>query len=472
MPHTHYPLDPVLLVDDEEAWLNSLSLTLRSNGITHVRCCSDSRQLLDILAEQSFAAIVLDLIMPHQTGEELLPHIVRAFPDTPVIILTGMDQVEIAVQCMKLGAFDYQTKVAEENRLINAVRRAIEFGQIKRENALLKNHFLQDTLDQPQVFSKIITRNKKMRALFQYMEAIAPSTEPVLITGETGTGKELVAEAIHRLSGRLGLFVPVNIAGLDCSIFADTLFGHQKGAFTGASEPRSGLIAKAANGSLFLDEIGDLDATSQTKLLRLLQEREYLPLGADLAKKTNARMIFATHHTIEHLLNGDSFRPDLFYRLRSHHINLPPLRERVDDLPLLLDFFLKEAAAQQNKVPPSYPPELPTLLSTYHFPGNIRELRSMIYDALSKHRSGTLSLSGFQAFITESRNGQAEAPHSTEALQPYARIPQLPTLKEAGNMLILEALRRTNGNQSMAAEMLGITRQALGWRLKKDKERA
>lgn len=465
-----HPTYPVLLVDDEKAWLNSLGLTLRANGISNIVSCTDSREVLCLLKKQQFSIVVLDLIMPYLSGEELLPEISSLYPELPVIILTGMDQVEIAVKCMRMGAFDYQTKVAENNRLVDSIQRAVDFSELRRENAQLKNLFLSNQLNQPELFTDIVTHNKKMHSIFKYMEAIAGSREPILITGETGTGKELVAKALHTLSNRTGEYVAVNIAGLDDTVFSDTLFGHTKGAYTGAIQTRSGLVAKAANGSLFIDEIGDLENSSQIKLLRLLQENEYLPLGSDVAKRTNARTIFATHKDIAELQNSANFRPDLFYRLRSHHIHLPPLRDRLDDLPILVDHFLAEAAKSQNKKQPAYPTELITLLGTYHFPGNIRELRSMIFDALSKHTSKMLSLDGFKSFIQSSSPLPSQQPSGAEETTPFSDMHQLPTIKEAGDFLVQEALKRANGNQSIAADILGLTRQALGWRLKKMRE--
>ena len=199
MSKNQYPLLPVLLVDDEEVWLHSFSLTLRSAGVNNILTCQDSRQVMDILAKQAISVMVLDLTMPHINGAEILIKAVEEFPHIPVIIISGLDQVETAVNCIKQGAFDYFTKVSEENRLIAGVERAIEVGKLRRENYSLKEHFLEDRLDHPEAFAHIITHNKKMRALFQYMEAIATSCEPVLITGETGVGKELFAKALHKL---------------------------------------------------------------------------------------------------------------------------------------------------------------------------------------------------------------------------------------------------------------------------------
>lgn len=463
-----YPPLPVLLVDDEEAWLNSFGLTLRSVGITNILTCNDSRQVMDLLRQQPVGVLVLDLTMPHLTGDELLAMVVRDYPDVPVIIITGLDQVETAVSCMKLGAYDFFTKVAEQNRLTTGVRRAIELGMLRRENSSLKEHFFADTLKNPEAFSAIVTHNKEMHAIFQYIEAIATTCEPVLITGETGVGKELFARAVHQLSKKTGEFVGINIAGLDDTMFSDTLFGHRKGAFSGADLNRKGMIATAEDGSLFLDEIGDLGPGAQIKLLRLLQEREYFPLGSDVARSTNVRMIFATHRDLVSLQDSGQFRRDLFFRLRTHHVHIPPLRERLDDLPLLLDYFLEDAARKLGKKKPSYPPELLILLGTYQYPGNIRELQSMIFDAMSKHQSRTLSMDVFKGYIHKggTEPDALALPQSVNTV--FSVLPILPTLKESGRLLVQEALNRSQGNQAIAAHMLGITRQALNWRLKQD----
>jgi DNA-binding NtrC family response regulator len=471
MVKTLYPILPVLLVDDENAWLNSFGLTLHASGINNVVTCNDSRKVMDLLREQTISVLVLDLTMPHLAGDELLPQVVQNFPEIPVIIITGLDQVETAVSCMKLGAYDFFTKVTEESRLVTGVKRAIDFGLLRRENSSLKEHFLEDKLNNPDAFSHIITHNKSMRSIFQYIEAIATTCEPVLITGETGSGKELFAQAIHHLSGRTGNFVAVNIAGLDSTMLADTLFGHKKGAFSGAEQSRKGLIATGSDGSLFLDEIGDLTPGSQVKLLRLIQEREYYALGSDVARSTNVRMIFATHRDLDSLQESGEFRQDLFFRLRTHHVHIPPLRDRLDDLPLLLDYFLEEAAERLNKPKPAYPVELPILLGTYNYPGNVRELQSMVFDALSKHQSRTLSMDVFKKYI-ENRLGTSDVIiEKVTGETVFGILGVLPTLKESSRLLVKEALHRSQGNQAIAAQMLGVTRQALNWRLKQQAEK-
>jgi DNA-binding NtrC family response regulator len=458
----------VLLVDDEVQALDSFEIALRSANMNNFIRCQDSREVKSIVGRKEMEVILLDLRMPHVSGEELLPMLTSDFPEVPVIVITGADDVETAVKCMRSGASDYMVKPVEKSRLIAGVRRAIELRELQRENELLKAHVLSDKLNHPEAFSEIITNSNSMRSIFQYIEAIAASPQPALITGETGVGKELVAKAIHTLSNREGAFVAVNVAGLDENVFADTLFGHKKGAFTGADQARSGLAEEASSGTLFLDEIGDLSATSQVKLLRLLQEGEYFPLGSDVAKRSDARIVVATNQELKALQESGKFRKDLYYRLCAHHVHLPPLSHRREDLPLLVEHFLEETSKTLGKKKPTPPKELVTLLAGYHYPGNIRELQSMIFDAVSSHKSGVLSMDTFKAHITKEHpsfeTDSSDLPPRDAATVTFSD--QLPTLKQAEQLLIAEAMKRSNGNQAIAAMHLGITRQALNRRLK------
>ena len=469
MTDSTYPHYPVMMVDDEAQAITSFEMTLRSADMNNFIRCYDSRDVMPLLTSQEIEVMLLDLRMPHIPGEELPPMITADYPEIPVVVITGANDVDTAVTCMQQGAFDYILKPVEKSRLINGVRRAVELRELHRENQLLKAHVLSNKLEKPEAFSEIITISACMRSIFQYSEAIANSPRPVLVTGETGVGKELIAKAVHRLSNRKGAFVPVNVAGLDDHVFADTLFGHKKGAFTDARETRHGLIEQAAGGTLFLDEIGDLSITSQAKLLRLLQEREFLPLGSDVAKRSDARIMVATNHDLEVLQSSGKFRKDLYYRLCYHKIHVPPLRERGEDLPVLVEHFLNKASNTLDKKKPTPPVELITLLSTYHFPGNIRELESMIFDAVSSHVSGKLSMDFFKRriFKTDPNSQAILTDSATEEGLLVNFSHQLPTLKQIGDLLIEEALKRAHGNQSIAALSLGISRQALNKRLKK-----
>ncbi|NLT52771.1 MAG: sigma-54-dependent Fis family transcriptional regulator [Ignavibacteria bacterium] len=473
MEETLFPPLPVLMVDDEVNLLNSYEITLNEAGINNIITCSDSRKAHGVISSKKVEVLMLDLSMPYITGDEILKDVVKEFPDIPIIIITGNNEIETAVECMKLGAFDYLLKPIESSRLTSSVKRAIELRELRNENSLLKQRFFSNKLEKPEVFSNIITGNDQMRGIFQYMEAISGTSEPILITGETGVGKDLIARAIHILAGRKGKFVSTNVAGLDDQMFSDTLFGHKKGSFTNAITDRPGLIERAAGGTIFLDEIGDLSIPSQVKLLRLLQEHEYYQIGSDDPKYSDAMVIVATNHDLNQLQESREFRKDLYYRLNTHHIHLPPLRERADDIPLLVDYFMMEAAKTLGKKKPTAPPELITLLSCYHFPGNIRELRSMIYDAISVHKSRTLSLETFKKTIKTDTLPHLKNNISDESVPADSLVrffTKLPTLKQVQQALIDEALKRTNNNQSIAAQYLGVTRQALSRRLKNERD--
>jgi DNA-binding NtrC family response regulator len=466
------PPRPILIVDDEASILLAIDTTLQMAGLDHTITCQDSRQVMTILSQNPVEAMLLDLNMPNLDGHRLLDDVRREYPDVPVIIVTGEVDVETAVQCIKAGAFDYIVKPVEADRLVTAVNRAVSFQELQRENQLLRRHMLRDDLDNPDAFNRIITANKKMLGIFQYVESIASTSQPVLVQGETGVGKELIARAIHRLSGLKGKFVAVNAAGLDDTVFSDTLFGHAKGAFTGADTPRGGLIEQAAGGTLFLDEIGDLTPASQVKLLRLLQGGEYFALGDDLPRTSNARIIAATNQRLRDLLEEGRFRKDLNYRLQTHQITIPPLRERLDDIPQLLEHFLSTAASRLNKPSPTAPRELVALLSGHTYPGNIRELESMVFDAVSRHQSGDLSLDSIRSHIQREQDASVTLqPPQGQVSAPGVIFPQkLPTIKQATWQLVEEAMRRNDGNQSRAAKALGISQQALSKRLKKGRE--
>jgi DNA-binding NtrC family response regulator len=461
-----YPSLPVLMVDDEEQALDSFETVLLFASMNNIIRCQDSREVMPLLSRQDIEVMLLDLSMPHISGEELLSLVTKDFPEVPVIIITGSNDVETAVACMKSGAFDYMVKPVEESRLISGLKRAIEIRELQRENRLLKAHVLSDQLEHPEAFSEIVTDSETMRSIFQYIEAISISSQPVLITGETGVGKELVARAIHTLSKRRGNFVPVNVAGLDDNVFADTLFGHKKGAFTGADQARSGLIEQASGGTLFLDEIGDLIQTSQVKLLRLLQDGEFFPLGSDIAKHSDARMVVATNQNLQALQESGKFRKDLYYRLRAHHIDIPPLRNRKEDVPILVNHFLEKASKALNKEKPTPPVEMFGLFATYPFPGNIRELESMIFDAVTSCKSEKLPLDVFRSYIY-----QSEPATITEAVgQSIAastlkeKIDSISSMTE--KQMIIDALNKTNQNRTKAAELLGVSRRTLQNKIK------
>jgi DNA-binding NtrC family response regulator len=470
MAGKEYPEFPIIIVDDEETVINGIIGMLQIGGINNTIGITDSRKALGVLETYEAAIILLDLTMPNIPGNELLPLIREERPEVPVIIISGNGEVSIAVECMLNGAFDYLVKPTESAKLIATVKRAVEILELKKENLILSTHLVSNELENPEAFSEIITTSDKMRSVLLYTEAIACTEQTVLITGETGSGKELIAVAIHKLSRRNGDFVAANVAGFDDSVFSDTLFGHRKGAYTGADSPRKGLIESAAGGTLFLDEIGDLSQSSQIKLLRLLESREYLPLGSDIKKKSSARIVVATNSNLPEAVDEGGFRRDLFYRLGTHHVSLPPLRDRPEDIPLLVDHFAGQVAEELGIKNLLLPSKLARMLSLHTFPGNVRELRSILFDAVSRslavERSKDELKVSLDAFKTSVGEEAVRKTISSDEDEGVIFHDKLPTIREATDLLVDEAMLRAEGKQTLAAQMLGISQQALSKRLK------
>lgn len=307
---------------------------------------------------------------------------------------------------------------------------------------------------QPETFHGIVTCNPAMRQLFAYVKSIAQSPWPVLITGESGVGKELFARAIHTLSQRAGDFLPVNLAGLDDTMFTDTLFGHKSGAYTGARDTRKGLVETAMRGTLFLDEIGDLELNSQVKLLRLLQEKEYYALGSDVRKIAEVRVVTATNVDIDAKRTNGLMREDLYFRLCTHCIRIPALRERLDDLPFLIDHFVKKACESLKRPIPTLPQSACSVLAQYSFPGNIRELESILFDAISRYPDA-IPLTHFEEYLKKSE-------HAVIIHRPnFFTCDEVVPLKACKEYMIRKALEKAGGNQTIAAQMLEIDQSTL-----------
>jgi DNA-binding NtrC family response regulator len=460
----------VLIIDDDAHMRRSLEEILRMKGFEPVSAGSGAEGLA-ALKEHSIGVVLIDLSLPDFPGTVVLERVRDSLPSTQAIILTGNSTVESAVECMKEGACDYLVKPIQVEKLIASIARAMEIRSLKDEFISMQQTPLPNELENEEYFAAIVTRNRQMREIFRYLKIIAVSRQPVLITGETGVGKELFARALHQVSRCPGALVAVNVAGLDDLMFSDTLFGHNKGSFTGANNAREGLVSKADKGTLFLDEIGDLAESSQIKLLRLIQEQEYYRLGADTPLKSSARLVIATNRDLRFQLQQGAFRKDLYYRLCTHMIRIPPLRERPDDIPLLLDHFISDAAQSMGRCAPSYPRELVTLLSTYWFPGNVRELQAIVFDAVARNSTGKLSLESFKEMLMHDReqNPIATAMFCQLNLNTASQISfnRFPTLAEADTHLINRALELARGNQRVAALLLGISRQALNKRLRR-----
>jgi DNA-binding NtrC family response regulator len=465
MTQSAYPSFGILIVDDEPAWLRSMRISLaRMADITNVVTCPDGRAVMGLIQKHDIGLVLLDLTMPHLSGDAVLEQIGEHFPEVIVIVVSGLNQLDTAVSCMKKGAYDYLVKTDEADRMITVILHAIRMIEMQREQREISNRFLSDTLRSPDSFSEIVTVSPAMRSVFLYIEAVARSTQPLLITGESGVGKGLIVRAVHKLSGCSGELVSVNVGGLDDAMLTDTLFGHVKGAFTGADHARCGMIEKAAQGTLFLDEIGDLSNVSQVKLLRLLQEGDYYPLGSDRPKRLMARVMASTHQNLEKRQAEGLMRKDLYYRLRAHHVHIPALRDRREDIAVLFGHFLDEACQGLGKSTPKISGRILPLLETHDFPGNIRELRSMIFDAVARCSDGSLTVDHFQHL--NPTTGRTETLESIRIDDIFDSLNPLPTIHHTVRTLIQAALKRARGNQSVAAQFLGISQPALSKRLK------
>lgn len=475
----------ILAADDDEMARTLIGTILRRNGFDPI-FCNGGRQVIEALGRQRPDLLLLDLMMPEVSGLAVLQWVRRQaeFADLPVICVTAVDERATLDQLFSEGATDYVGKPIRPNELLTRIRLHLrilrqqqELREVAQEAVLLSERLLGRPLAHPEAFAEIITCNEKMKGVFHYLEAVAPSSRPVLVTGETGVGKELLARALHRLGKRRGEMVAVNVAGLDDALFSDTLFGHLKGSFTGASGPRQGMVEKAAGGTLFLDEIGDLSIPSQVKLLRLLQEHEYFPLGADQRQFTDARVVLATHCDLQARVADGSFREDLYYRLSTHHVRVPPLRERPDDIVPLLEHFLGLAAKDLRCAVALPPPDVLESLQRYSYPGNVRELESIAYDAASRQALHGGAPNEVWAPVLRSLAvppGAANAPSLALPAGACLACPAavamtdqpFPTLAELTQQHIAQALERAGGKQAAAARLLGISRQALNKRLK------
>lgn len=466
----------ILIIDDDQDSINIYSKVIKDISTDTIVFPKDESKVMTILDNGGVSMLILDIMKTSLPGIDFLTAVKLHSPDLPVVIITENANGRTAVECMKKSAFDYIVKPVNEESLKAKFSAALslkannlehEIDTLRKEIEFLRNVKFGNTLQNKDAFSEIVTSSDSMFSIFSYCEAISKTHNSVLITGETGTGKELIAKALYKLNKRKGKFVACNVAGFDDQLISDALFGHLKGAYTGAMTDRKGLVDEAQGGTLFLDEIGDLSLNSQVKLLRLLQEKEYSPLGSDSIKKADIQVIVATNRNIHSLSDDNKFRRDLYYRLITHHIHLPPLREKKKDIPMLFEFFLADISKKLNKKPPSYHPSLLLTLQLYDYPGNIRELRSMIEDAVVNHESKILSSDVFRKHIERNANSARSAMNTSEDLEKMiSSLKKLPGIKEFAGILVEEALKRANGNQSAAAKILKISHQALNKRLK------
>ena len=446
----------VLVVDDELSMREFLTILLEREGYESASAAS-ADQALKLLNDDLFDLIISDVQMPGLNGIDLLARVKAMAPDTAVLMMTAFSAAEQAVEAMKLGAYDYIAKPFKIEEIKLLIRNALEKSNLKREITVLKQTVLQRDS-----FHGIIGSSPKMREIFSLIQKVAPSSSSVMIMGESGTGKELVARAIHNCSSRSKkMFVAVNCGAIPESLMESELFGHKKGAFTGAVGDRPGLFEQAEGGTLFLDEIGELPLLMQTKLLRVLQEREFRRVGGTQVHKCDVRILTASNRDLQGQVKEGSFREDLFYRINVVQIMLPPLRERIEDIPQLLECFFKKFTSAQLTGEIITPSALKALMN-YSFPGNIRELeniveRSLILDPtciLEKNLPANI-FSG----RSSSSGGGIYIPEEGIALEPL--------LEDIEKQYLLKALERTHGAKKKAAELLSMSFRSFRYRLAK-----
>ena len=429
----------ILVVDDEDIALTILRRLLKRRGYRNVDICSSSKDAVNLIKEGCFDIVILDLLMPGMDGLQVLKSVKPYVPETEFIMLTAVHDISMAVQAIRLGAYDYLTKPVENEKLFIAIERAFERkGLIAGQAGSSANKKVEDL----GAFAEIITQSPRMLEILSYAKVMASSDVPVLITGESGTGKELLARAIHR-SGPApeGPFVAVNVASIAESMSESQLFGYVKGAFTGATQDYPGFFEQANGGTILLDEIGELPQNLQAKFLRVLEDKMITRLGSSTAVRVNFRIVAATNTNLDKACRSGDFRLDLYYRLKTAAVHLPPIDQRTGDIPLLANHFLKLAAEKYQKDIKGISAEALHILQRRQYPGNIRELAQLIEHA-----------------VLISEDSVHLLPSHLGVKQPVIEAAStLCSFKEASDRHLLNVLRQTRGNTREAAEILGVT---------------
>ena len=441
----------ILIADDEEAARRGLEQILREDGYD-VLVAADGDEALRLVAEASPDVVVTDLRMPTMDGHELLTRIHQTFPEVTVVIMTAHGTIRSAVQALHEGAEDYLTKpinVEELERLLERI--------LAKKRLLVEMRLMRERLDEKYHFDNIIGRSMEMMDVFRLIEQVAPTQASILITGESGTGKEVIAQAIHQRSARrTAPFVKVSCAALPETLLESELFGHERGSFTGALGRRAGRFEIAASGTIFLDEVGDIPPGMQVKLLRFLQERQFERVGGNATLTVDVRVIAATHRELPALIREGRFREDLYYRLNVIEIPLPALRSRTQDIPLLVDFFIRRFAGANNKQIDGVTDETLAALMAYHWPGNVRELEHAIERAVILTRKPMLDLPLFPSLPSP----QTPARPTTGIVVPGS------SLDEIERDAILRTLEAVNGSTARAAAILKISMRTIQYKLK------
>ena len=445
----------ILVVDDEESMRDFLSIMLHREGY-HVDTAIDGKQAITHLRDHSYDLVISDIKMPRMTGLELLAHIKERTPETVVLMVTAFSSTDEAVEAMKQGAYDYITKPFRNEEIRLIVKNALERRDLRQENLALK-----EELGKRFSFEGLIGKSKAMQDVFTMVKKVAASPVKVLVTGESGTGKELVARAIHYNSHRKeGPFVPINCGAIPENLLESELFGHEKGAFTGAIRQKPGLFETAANGTIFLDEIGELPAMMQVKLLRVLQENEFRRVGGTKDIQANVRVLAATNRHLEDAVAAGTFREDLYYRFNVIRVDLPPLRQRREDIPVMIDFFWERFTGQKGV---KVSEDAMRRLIDYQWPGNVRELENVIERATVLGHDNEVTLEclppNLVTGMSSSVTPLTDIPDSGMDLDAY--------LGEIEKEILVKALVKSDGVRKGAAGLLGISFRSIRYRLSK-----
>ena len=442
----------ILVVDDEPSHRRMIEAVLEAEGY-EIKQADSGQTAIAAVEDRFFDLVIMDIRMPKVGGIEALKKIKEISPGIPVIIMTAYASVDTAVEALKSDAYDYLTKPLDIEELKMLVAKTLRFRQLEQENVYLKER-LNDRFD----FSNILGKSPAMDSLFETMALVAPSDATLLIEGESGTGKELIANAIHQNSPRSERpLIKVNCAALPETLLESELFGHEKGAFSGAVARKQGRFHLAHKSSIFLDEIGEMAPTIQAKILRVLQEREFEPVGSTQTIKVDTRIIAATNKNLEKEIEQGHFREDLYYRINVVVLHVPPLKKRREDIPLLADFFLKQYAQKNRRSIQGFTPRAVDLLMRHDWPGNVRELENVVERAVIMSRGEMITPLEFPEILKElDVEGQA------------SRVDLTPgrSLKEVEKDMILSTLAETNGNRTHASKILGISRRTLQLKLK------
>jgi DNA-binding NtrC family response regulator len=442
----------ILIVEDEAKMRRLLELNLGEDGFTTLSA-EDAEAGLKLLRENAVDLVVTDLKLPGMNGLEFLQAIKRQNAALPVVVMTAFGTVETAVEAMKAGASDYVLKPFSLSEMRMVIRKELDVRNLREENRSLR-----EALGKRYVHPNVVARSVKMQEVLATVERVAPTNSTVLLGGESGVGKDLIARAIHEKSRRAsGPFIKINSSAIPENLLESELFGYEKGAFTGANASKPGKFELADKGTLFLDEIGDVPPAIQVKLLRVLQEREFERLGGTRTVKVDVRLIAATNRDLREALEQGTFREDLYYRLNVVPIDIAPLRQRKEDIPDLVNLFISRFAGDSGKQVKSISPEAMQILVSYHWPGNVRELQNIIERACALAKGTVLEASDIHLDVRPAKAANGAG----------GFLPEGMTLEHWEDEMIREALRRANGNKSQAARLLGLSRNALRYRLSK-----